>query len=712
MMSRNTLMNDELEDRARRAATHFARALRRLPEGPTGADDPTALADLEAAVLSMGAGSLPDLLRTIYLNRAQAGADYSSLVADLRQADLLSLLREQLGLSPDVERARAGPAVTVIIRTFNRPQRLHRCLSSLCSQTRTDFDVVVVNDAGEDVSDVVGRFDDLDVRLLTHTWNQGRTAALNTGLECALGDYVLFLDDDDLLLAGHIELLVREADRLGGEQVVYSRALAAHENPDGVVLYRRLEHAQTFDHHLLLVTNYIPILTALVPRKLAEAVGGFDVRLQVLEDWDWFIRLAERVSFHHLPVITCEYRIRETAARATTREPPRFDAGLRYVYEKHPVPPDSDVGTARQHFLESSAHRATAFPFEVSFILMGGTDVQGLAKTVESIIASSGEGKSTYELIVDLPRDPAVLPFARQLEGQVSISYRDTVAWSEDEVEAGRRRAAGRVRVLVEAGTLVGSEDFHRAATAATGDEWALGDVWSGDSWRSRSSEREAPVVVTHRRPNVVVTGAGRSGTGYMAALLTSMGLACGHELVFNPWTDLPFFGNLQGDASWLAIPFVADLAADTIVVHQIRNPLDFLRSSVGIHMLTDPGPYLDFIGRHWPWVLGLPDDLTRSLAYWVTLNQAVERFRDAGRPYIRSRLEDLDENGVLRLARALDLDKSDEQVLDAYRALPGKVNARQRDESIRWGDIPASSLRDEAAEMARRYGYEVPRLA
>jgi len=104
---------------------------------------------------------------------------------------------------------RKNPLVSVIVPTLNRPAMLRDALASIAAQTYSPIEIIVVNDAGGDVEGMVSRFG-LKQRIvyLKHAINKGLSAARNTGLKAASGDYIAYLDDDDVYYPDHIDTLV------------------------------------------------------------------------------------------------------------------------------------------------------------------------------------------------------------------------------------------------------------------------------------------------------------------------------------------------------------------------------------------------------------------------------------------------------------------------------------------------------------------------
>lgn len=164
----------------------------------------------------------------------------------------------------------------------------------------------------------------------------------------------------------------------------------------------------------------------------------------------------------------------------------------------------------------------------------------------------------------------------------------------------------------------------------------------------------------------LLVTGTGRSGTAYTAALLSACGLKCGHEAVFN--LRLHAFEGELAESSWLAAPFVRDLGPETVVVHQLRNPHAVVQSYRGVETfstnqetglpaaiarsswalrrriarrrvpaLVPRGAYGRFIAEHTPDVFDLPTEEERAAEHWLSWNRMIaEGSRETGATYIR----------------------------------------------------------------------------
>jgi LmbE family N-acetylglucosaminyl deacetylase len=248
--------------------------------------------------------------RTLSLGPGVALAEgYRRLrVEDFTTRSPAQLVRHLGGL-PEVRVIEEGPRISVIARTRDRPALLAEALDSLAAGSYRRAEVVLVNDGGAPPALPDGF--PLPVVRVDLAESRGRAGAAEAGLAAATGDFITFLDDDDLAAPEHLATL---AGLVGaaGVRVAYTDAAVAVYELDGqegwVCRERRLPYSRDFDPDILLVDNYIPFNTLLIERGLFGAAGPFDPSLPFFEDWDFLIRLAARTPFHHLRRVTCEYR--------------------------------------------------------------------------------------------------------------------------------------------------------------------------------------------------------------------------------------------------------------------------------------------------------------------------------------------------------------------------------------------------------------------
>ena len=200
--------------------------------------------------------------------------------------------------------------ISVIIPTADRPGSLPYALESLRAQNAKDIQVVVVNDGGADVTEVLAPFRaDLGVELVSYATNRGPSAARNAGLDAADGDFVMFLDDDDVILPGHFDAVLTAINEDRADVVYTTMKVSTTRREPTAEGYRDALPAfdYDFDHEFLLTANYIPP-AGLTMRRTGPGGMRFDEDIRLAEDWDLWLRMvADGHRFHHAPVASVVY---------------------------------------------------------------------------------------------------------------------------------------------------------------------------------------------------------------------------------------------------------------------------------------------------------------------------------------------------------------------------------------------------------------------
>jgi hypothetical protein len=224
------------------------------------------------------------------------------------------------------------PAVSVVIPTYRRAERIGETLASVFAQTFRDFEVIVVNDGSPD--DTAARLRPLvaagRIRYVEQT-NSGQSVARNRGIELARGEFLALLDDDDLLRPDKLEWQVQRL----------------RENPRAVLCYG---YAETFG----LEKNYrlpaeagpqgnvgqelvrgCPISSpgqTLVRTATVRKLGAFDPSIRGAEDWDLWIRLGQAGEFIYEERLALHYRQENGGVSQNPHK--MFKAGMQ-VLHKH-----------------------------------------------------------------------------------------------------------------------------------------------------------------------------------------------------------------------------------------------------------------------------------------------------------------------------------------------------------------------------------------
>lgn len=349
----------------------------------------------------------------------------------------------------------ADPAVSIIVPTFNRPHMLRRCLAGLAVQTTSDMEVIVVNDGGLDVSSVVAEFGGrLDVSLITQPHNGGAATAANAGLAVARGRYAHFQADDDTVHPHHVRLLVAALDEAAAAGspagVVFGPALMLEEDEHGNVTDSRVVFRGGHDPDELMWRNFIVGGTAMFDRELAVSIGGMNTDYEVLEDWDFWLRMAAEGDIHYVDVPTAEYRMRPGTGNVTTQARPRFYQSLLRLYAEHPCEPDSQVDLERRKQIDAQAvTHGDVYAWDHTVAIIGTGDLAALVHTLGSVL--DNHDPTSLQLIVHELRTDDSEALLRELARDATVCLH---AFMDDERCRARiaRQAGGREVSVLRAG--------------------------------------------------------------------------------------------------------------------------------------------------------------------------------------------------------------------------------------------------------------------
>lgn len=202
------------------------------------------------------------------------------------------------------------PQVSVIIPAYNSMEYLPKTLDTVLCQTFTDFEVIIVDDGSTDsIKDWVKEISDARVRLISQP-NQGASRARNNGISNAAGEFIAFLDSDDLWeptkLEKQLDLFV-DAPELG---LVYTWVASVDENgkPRGRILKNFAEGKVWQD---LVQHNVVECgSTPMIRRSCFDEVGLFDENLTNVEDRDMWLRISCKYDFAVVKEALVSYRQR------------------------------------------------------------------------------------------------------------------------------------------------------------------------------------------------------------------------------------------------------------------------------------------------------------------------------------------------------------------------------------------------------------------
>ncbi len=222
------------------------------------------------------------------------------------------------------------PTVSVITPVYNGERYLRAALDSLLAQTYPDWELVIVDDGSTDgTPDILASYSDRRIVKLRQP-NSGEAAARNAGLANAHGEYIAFLDADDLYLPTALADFTAFMDTHPQIDAVFSDGYFCDESDQR--LMRLSEHRPgIYTGHILepLVLSpsviTVPVCTMTRRAAIEREQLQFDQQLVIGPDWDFWIRLARYARFAYLDKLTCMYRIHSTNIQRTSGQQKRLN---------------------------------------------------------------------------------------------------------------------------------------------------------------------------------------------------------------------------------------------------------------------------------------------------------------------------------------------------------------------------------------------------
>ncbi len=199
------------------------------------------------------------------------------------------------------------PNVSIVIPAYNAMKYLPETIDSVLNQTYNDFEVLIINDGSSDhIVQWVSQLVDPRVKLISQT-NQGVTVARNKGIACAQGEYIAFLDADDLWEPTILEKQVRclEDNPAVGLVHTWMTIIDEQSKLTGKVM---TSNAEGDAWKQVVELNTVPCSSVMVRRCCFETVGVFDQNLRNIDDWDMWIRIAARYPFAVIKEPLMRYR--------------------------------------------------------------------------------------------------------------------------------------------------------------------------------------------------------------------------------------------------------------------------------------------------------------------------------------------------------------------------------------------------------------------
>jgi len=220
------------------------------------------------------------------------------------------------------------PEISVIITCYNDGQFLDEAVSSVLLSEFKNFELIVIDDASSDPFTIkeLNKIKDKGFQVYSKDCNKGVSDSRNTGIKMARAPYVIPLDADDKIFPEYLGQAVNALNQ--GYDVVYCNTKRfGAENTE--LKYRE------FSLPHLLASNFITSCSAF-RKSMWEKAGGYDTAAPNLEDWDFWISMAEAgASFKHLDETLFEYRAREGSRSSDCQKAGSEHPAVSFIRQKH-----------------------------------------------------------------------------------------------------------------------------------------------------------------------------------------------------------------------------------------------------------------------------------------------------------------------------------------------------------------------------------------
>ena len=185
--------------------------------------------------------------------------------------------------------------ISVVIPYFKNSNEIFRSLTSVLNQTYQHFEIILVNDASPDWNEslrIINSFDDQRIKIISHSINKNGSAARNTGIRAAKGEYIAFLDADDEWLPNHLEKTL-DFQKKNNADLVYTSCTIHSSNSFQYTLPEySISKSTNLGEYLFCENGFIATPSILIKKSIAE-ISLFNEKLKRHQDYDFLLRLEK-----------------------------------------------------------------------------------------------------------------------------------------------------------------------------------------------------------------------------------------------------------------------------------------------------------------------------------------------------------------------------------------------------------------------------------
>lgn len=195
------------------------------------------------------------------------------------------------------------PLVSVIIPTYARSQYICRAIDSVLNQTYKNIEVIVVDDNGENTENQLATFQTLksyidkeQITYITHKTNRNGSAARNTGIFNAKGEYICLLDDDDEFFPEKVEKQVQVLNQLDDSWAgVFCNSINRFITPHGIKeQLNKVDLSKNLYEEFLFCRAKFGSSSLMLRKSVCLEINGFDTSFKRHQDWEFLTRILRK----------------------------------------------------------------------------------------------------------------------------------------------------------------------------------------------------------------------------------------------------------------------------------------------------------------------------------------------------------------------------------------------------------------------------------
>jgi glycosyltransferase involved in cell wall biosynthesis len=342
------------------------------------------------------------------------------------------------------------PLVSIVVRSMARPS-VAATLHSISAQNYPNIEVIMVAAAGVGHPVPDDRCGVHPLRFVASPVPLGRPAAANAGLDAANGEWITFLDDDDVFLAGHVAGMMAAREAAPDAEVIHCWARAVFR--DG----RTERFGQPFSLMQLYERNFMHLSCAIFARALVQAGCRCDESLPIHEDWDFFLQIAQTAKFHFVPRDTFQWNADAGASGAgggANQDDRGFARYRDIIYGKWAAARDALVNRV-EPMLRDAAGRAARGDYATAGalckeVLVSSPNDPWALNLLASVLRVTGRGQEARRIqslaVAVCPQDPVMVTNLAMLcraDGDMELARRccdQALALAPDYTPARRLR--------------------------------------------------------------------------------------------------------------------------------------------------------------------------------------------------------------------------------------------------------------------------------